>query len=89
LSLKIQWNNKVKLIISDVDGTVADTYVNVAQDLIRELEQYCYLGWTRKFIQWFAGILKKPKIVIWLKTVQFPSSILYLPAIFPNPIKVC
>ncbi len=33
----IKWNNQVKLIISDVDETIADLYVKAAPGMIREL----------------------------------------------------
>jgi len=34
---KIKWNNKVKLILSDVDETVADVYVKATDKMITEL----------------------------------------------------
>ena len=35
----IEWNNKVKLIISDVDETIADLYLEAEPEMINELEK--------------------------------------------------
>ncbi len=36
---KIEWNKNVKLILSDVDQTIADLYSPIDQELVRELEK--------------------------------------------------
>jgi len=38
MSATVKWNNAVKLIISDVDETIADLYVAASRKMIRELE---------------------------------------------------
>jgi hydroxymethylpyrimidine pyrophosphatase-like HAD family hydrolase len=38
MSHSIQWNNSVKLIISDVDETIADLYTDASTDICKELE---------------------------------------------------
>jgi hydroxymethylpyrimidine pyrophosphatase-like HAD family hydrolase len=35
----VKWNNDVKLIISDVDETICDTYVEATPGMVRELEK--------------------------------------------------
>ena len=35
----IEWNNKVKLLISDVDETIADLYLEAKPEMINELER--------------------------------------------------
>lgn len=35
----VRWNNKVKLIISDVDETIADLYIEAKPEMINELEK--------------------------------------------------
>lgn len=35
----VEWNPKLKLIISDVDETIADLYVNASTEMIQELEK--------------------------------------------------
>lgn len=42
----IEWNNQVKLIISDVDETIADLYLEAAPELIRQLERLLEEGKT-------------------------------------------
>lgn len=39
MNSKIKWNNEVKLIISDVDGIIADFCLNASNEITRELEK--------------------------------------------------
>ena len=56
----IKWNDKVKLIISDVDETVADLYLKATPEMIKELEKildegrvlFFISGQSVKSIQW-------------------------------------
>ena len=36
----MEWNEKVKLIISDVDETIADLYTEATPEMIAELEKF-------------------------------------------------
>ena len=55
-----RWNNKVKLIISDVDETIADLYVETEPEMIKELEKilaegkvlFLISGQSVQSIQW-------------------------------------
>ncbi len=40
----VKWNNNVKLIISDVDETIADLYVDAEPEIIKELEKLLEYG---------------------------------------------
>lgn len=44
MSDTIRWNKNVKLIISDVDETVADVYTSASSELVRELEKLLVEG---------------------------------------------
>jgi hydroxymethylpyrimidine pyrophosphatase-like HAD family hydrolase len=46
----IKWNNRVKLILSDVDETVADLYVNATPEMISELTQLLEEGKVLFFV---------------------------------------
>lgn len=56
----MQWNEKVKLIISDVDETIADLYIEAKPEMIAELEKlladnkvlFLISGQSVKSIQW-------------------------------------
>lgn len=56
----VKWNNKVKLIISDVDETIADLYVKAEPEMIQELTQllqegvavFFVTGQGLKSVQW-------------------------------------
>jgi hydroxymethylpyrimidine pyrophosphatase-like HAD family hydrolase len=56
----IKWNNRVKIIISDVDETIADLYVRATPEMINELEKildegkvlFLITGQSIKSIQW-------------------------------------
>ena len=50
MSSIIKFNDKVKLIISDVDETIADLYVNASAEMIRELEKLLLEGRILFFI---------------------------------------
>ena len=57
---QIKWNNEVKLIVSDVDETIADLYVKAEPEMIRELTQllkegkalFFVTGQGLKSVQW-------------------------------------
>jgi hydroxymethylpyrimidine pyrophosphatase-like HAD family hydrolase len=56
----MEWNEKVKLIISDVDETIADLYTEATPEMIAELEKilsenkvlFLISGQSVKSIQW-------------------------------------
>lgn len=58
--MAIHWNNKVKLIISDVDETIADLYVEAKPEMIKELDKilseekvlFLISGQSVQSIQW-------------------------------------
>ncbi|MDD5146345.1 MAG: hypothetical protein PHN39_01165 [Candidatus Pacebacteria bacterium] len=60
LSRNIKWNEKVKFIISDVDETIADLYVEASPEMITELEKllaegkvlFLISGQSIKSIKW-------------------------------------
>ncbi|MEK6960214.1 MAG: hypothetical protein AABX47_03510 [Nanoarchaeota archaeon] len=46
----VRWNDQVRLIISDVDETVADLYVDASPDMCKELEKILIEGKVIFFI---------------------------------------
>ena len=56
----MEWNEKVKLIISDVDETIADLYTEATPEMIAELEKilsenkvlFLISGQSVKSMQW-------------------------------------